>query len=160
MQITKNAVVSIHYSLTDKSGEVLDTSQGGKPLAYLHGRGNLIHGLEKELEGKEEGDKFNITIPPEEAYGTRDENLVRQVPRSAFKDVEDLEPGMHFRSKTESGTETFTVIKIEDEKVTVDGNHPLAGETLTFEVEVNGVRQATDEEVSHGHVHGSDEHDH
>jgi FKBP-type peptidyl-prolyl cis-trans isomerase SlyD len=160
MQITKNAVVAIHYTLTDKSGAVLDTSQGREPLEYLHGRGNLIHGLEKELEGKQEGDKFNITVPPEEAYGTRDENLVRPLSRKAFKDVEDLTPGMRFQSKTESGTETFTVTKIDDEKVTVDGNHPLAGEPLTFAVEVSGVREATAEELSHGHVHAPGGHDH
>lgn len=160
MQITKNAVVSIHYTLTNKSDDILDTSQGREPLAYMHGRGNLIPGLEKELEGKKEGDKFNITIPPEEAYGQRNQNLLKQVSRSAFKDVKDLQPGMRFQSKTEKGTEVFTVAKVEAEKVTLDGNHPLAGEALTFDVEVTGVREATDEEVSHGHIHGPGVHDH
>ena len=160
MQITENAVVSIHYKLTDKAGEVLDTSEGREPLAYLHGRGNLIPGLEKELEGKKEGDKFNVTIPPEDAYGTRNDNLVRQVPRDAFKDVQDLQTGMRFQSKTEQGTEIFTVAKIEDQHVTIDGNHPLAGEALTFDVEITEVRDATPEELSHGHVHGPGGHDH
>ena len=160
MQITENAVVFIHYTLTDKSGEVLDTSLGSEPLSYLHGRGNVIPGLEKELEGKEKGDKFNITVPPEQAYGRRDENLVRQVPKSAFENVKDLQPGTRFQSKTESGTQIFTVTKIEDEKVTIDGNHPLAGEALIFEVEVTAVREASDEEVSHGHIHRPDGHDH
>jgi FKBP-type peptidyl-prolyl cis-trans isomerase SlyD len=160
MNITQNKVVSIHYTLTDKSGEILDTSKGRGPLAYLHGRGNLITGLEKELEGKKEGDKLNITVPPEEAYGARDENLIRQVPRSAFKEVEDLQPGMRFQSKTESGTEIFTVSKVEDEKVTIDSNHPLAGEALTFDVKVADVREATEEEVSHGHVHEPGGHNH
>ena len=122
--------------------------------------GNLISGLENELEGKKEGDKFKITIPPEEAYGQRNQDLVRQVSRAAFKDVKDLQPGMRFQSKTERGTEVFTVEKVEDEKVTIDGNHPLAGEALTFDVEVTGVREATEEEVSHGHVHGPGGHHH
>jgi len=160
MQITQNSVVSIHYKLTDQTGEILDTSEGREPLAYLHGRGNLIPGLEKELEGKATGDKFNITVPPEDAYGTRDDNLVRQVPRTAFKDVKELEPGMRFQSKTEQGTEIFTVAKIEAEHVTIDGNHPLAGEPLTFDVEVTEVREATAEELSHGHVHGPGGHNH
>jgi FKBP-type peptidyl-prolyl cis-trans isomerase SlyD len=153
MQIKQNSVVSIHYKLTDKSGEVLDTSEGREPLAYLHGRGNLIPGLEKELEGKETGDKFNVTIE-------RNDALVRKVPRTAFKDVTDLQPGMRFQSKTEQGTEVFTVSKVENDQVTVDGNHPLAGEDLTFDVEVADVREATEEEVSHGHIHGPDGHDH
>ena len=160
MQITQDAVVSIHYRLTDRKGEVLDTSEGREPLAYLHGRGNLISGLEKELEGKEAGDKFNITIQPEDPYGTRNDNLVRQVPRNAFKDVEDLQPGMRFQSKSEEGTEIFTVAKIEDEHVTIDGNHPLAGEALTFDIEVTNVRKATAEELSHGHMHGPGGHAH
>jgi FKBP-type peptidyl-prolyl cis-trans isomerase SlyD len=160
MQIKQNSVVSIHYKLTDKSGEVLDTSEGREPLAYLHGRGNLIPGLEKELEGKETGDKFNVTIEAKDAYGERNDALVRKVPRTAFKDVTDLQPGMRFQSKTEQGTEVFTVSKVENDQVTVDGNHPLAGEDLTFDVEVADVREATEEEVSHGHIHGPDGHDH
>ena len=160
MQVSENAVVSIHYKLTDINGQVLDTSEGRAPLAYIHGRGHLISGLEKELTGKKEGDKFNITIAPEEAYGKRDESLVRQVPRSAFKDVKDLETGMRFQSQTESGTEVFTVTEIQDQEVTIDGNHPLAGEALTFDVEVDHVREATEEELQHGHVHGPGGHDH
>jgi FKBP-type peptidyl-prolyl cis-trans isomerase SlyD len=160
MQITINAAVSIHYTLTDKSGEVLDTSDGGEPLSYLHGRGNLIPGLEKELEGKEEGAKFNITIPPEEAYGIRDDNLVRKVSRSSFKEIQDLQPGMQIQSKNENGAEIFTITKIKDDEVTIDGNHSLADETLTFDIEVTAVREATEEELSHGHVHGPDGHNH
>lgn len=160
LQITTNAVVSIHYTLTDKSGEVLDTSAGKEPLAYLHGRGNLIPGLEKELEGKKKGAKINVTVPPEEAYGIRDENLVRKVSRSAFKDIQDLQPGMQFQSKSENGIEIYTITKIEGEEITIDGNHALADETLTFDVEVTGVREATEEELSHGHVHGPEGHHH
>ena len=160
LQITANAVVSINYTLTDLKGEVLDTSDGKEPLAYLHGRGHLIPGLEKELEGKETGAKINVTIPPEEAYGIRNEDLVRKVSRSAFKEFQDLKTGMQFHSKTENGFEVYTITKIEGEEVTIDGNHPLANETLTFDVEVTGVREATEEELSHGHVHGPEGHHH
>ena len=160
MQIKTNAVVSIHYTLTDKSGEVLDTSDGQEPLAYLHGRGNLISGLEKELEGKEEGDKLNVTIPPEDAYGIRDEQLVRKVSRSSFKDIQDLQPGMQFQSQSDHGVEIFTITKIEGNEVTIDGNHALADVALTFDVEVTEIREATEEELAHGHVHGPGGHHH
>ena len=154
LKITTNSVVSIHYTLTDKTGEVLDTSAGKEPLAYLHGRGHIIPGLEKELEGKEKGAKINVTVPPQEAYGIRNEDLVRKVSRSAFKDIQDLQTGMQFQSKSENGIEVYTITKIEGEEITIDGNHPLANETLTFDVEVTGVREATEKELSHGHVHG------
>ena len=160
MQIKTNAVVSIHYTLTDKSGEVLDTSDGQEPLAYLHGRGNLISGLEKELEGKEEGDKLNVTIPPEDAYGIRDEQLVRKVSRSSFKDIQELQPGMQFQSQSDNGVEIFTITKIEGNEVTIDGNHALADVALTFDVEVTEIREATEEELAHGHVHGPGGHHH
>jgi FKBP-type peptidyl-prolyl cis-trans isomerase SlyD len=160
MQITTNAVVSIHYTLTDKTGEIIDTSDGREPLAYLHGRGNLIPGLEKELEGKEKGNKISVTVPPEEAYGMRDESLIREVSREAFKDIKDLQPGMQFQSQNDQGIEVFTITKIEDDKITIDGNHSLAGKTLSFDVEIKGVRPATKEEVTHGHVHGPEGHQH
>ena len=160
MQIKTNAVVLIHYTLTDKDGEVLDTSDGQDPLAYLHGRGNLIPGLEKELEGKEQGAKLKVTVPPEEAYGNRDEKLIRKVSRSSFKEVEGLETGMQFQSQSENGIQVFTVINIEGDEVTIDGNHALADVTLTFDVEVTEIREATEEELTHGHVHGPGEHHH
>ena len=160
MQIKTNAVVSIHYTLTNKTGEVLDTSDGSEPLAYLHGRGNLIPGLEKELEGKEKGSKVQVTVPPEEAYGVHDENLIREVAREAFKDIQDLQPGMQFQSQSEQGIEVFTVTKIEGDKITIDGNHALAGEILSFDVEITDVREATEEEITHGHVHGPEGHHH
>jgi len=160
MQITKNAVVSIHYKLTNSSGEVLDTSEGQEPLAYLHGRGNLIPGLEKELEGKIIGDKFNITVPPEEAYGTRDEKLIKQVSKSSFQGVDDLQPGMQFQSQSENGVEVFTIVKIENDNITIDGNHILAGQALTFDVEVKDIKEASKEEITHGHVHGPEGHNH
>ena len=160
MQIKTNAVVSIHYTLTNKTGEVLDTSDGSEPLAYLHGRGNLIPGLEKELEGKEKGSKVQVTVPPEEAYGVHDENLIREVAREAFKDIQDVQPGMQFQSQSEQGIEVFTVTKIEGDKITIDGNHALAGEILSFDVEITDVREATEEEITHGHVHGPEGHHH
>jgi FKBP-type peptidyl-prolyl cis-trans isomerase SlyD len=160
MQIKTNAVVSIHYTLTNKTGEVLDTSDGSEPLAYLHGRGNLIPGLEKELEGKEKGSKVQVTVPPEEAYGVHDENLIREVAREAFKDIQDLQPGMQFQSQSEQGIEVFTITKIEGDKITIDGNHALAGEILSFDVEITDVREATEEEITHGHVHGPEGHHH
>jgi FKBP-type peptidyl-prolyl cis-trans isomerase SlyD len=160
MQIKTNAVVSIHYTLTNKTGEVLDTSDGSEPMAYLHGRGNLIPGLEKELEGKEKGSKVQVTVPPEEAYGVHDENLIREVAREAFKDIQDLQPGMQFQSQSEQGIEVFTITKIEGDKITIDGNHALAGEILSFDVEITDVREATEEEITHGHVHGPEGHHH
>jgi FKBP-type peptidyl-prolyl cis-trans isomerase SlyD len=160
MQIKTNAVVSIHYTLTNKTGEVLDTSDGSEPLAYLHGRGNLIPGLEKELEGKEKGNRISVTVPPEEAYGIHDESLIREVAREAFKDIQDLQPGMQFQSQNEKGVDVFTITKIEGDKITIDGNHSLAGETLSFKVEITDVREATEEEVTHGHVHGPEGHHH
>ena len=160
MHIKTNAAVSIHYTLTDKSGKVIDTSDGGEPLAYLHGRGNLIPGLEKELEGKEKGAKLNVTVPPEEAYGIRDDNLIRKVSRSSFKEIEELQQGMQFQSQSENGVEIFTVTKIEGDEVTIDGNHALADMTLTFDVEVTDIREATEEELAHGHIHGPGEHHH
>ena len=160
MLITTNVVVSIHYTLTDTSGTVIDSSEGREPLAYLHGRGNIIPGLEKELEGKEKGTKLSVTVPPEEAYGVHDEKLIRQISREAFKDVQDLQPGMQFQSQSEKGVEVITITKIEDDKITIDGNHALAGKTLSFDVEVTDVREASDEEITHGHVHGPGGHNH
>jgi FKBP-type peptidyl-prolyl cis-trans isomerase SlyD len=154
MQVTTNAVVSIHYKLTNSSGEVLDSSEGREPLAYLHGRGNIIPGLEKELEGKETGSKLSVTVPPEEAYGIHDESLIRQVSRDAFKGIDDLQAGMQFQSQSEKGIEVFTVTKIDGDQITIDGNHSLAGMTLSFDVEIMEIRAATEEEITHGHVHG------
>ena len=123
MQAVQDKVVTIHYKLTDRNGELLDSSEGQDPLAYLHGRGNIISGLENALSGKSTGDKLNVTIPPEEAYGVRDEGLVRVLSRSAFKDVDELETGMRFQTDSEQGVQIFTVTEIEGDQVTIDGNH-------------------------------------
>ena len=160
MQIAKNKIVTIDYTLTDDEGVVMDSSKGGEPLAYVHGIGNIIPGLEAALEGKNPGDAFKVTIPPAEAYGERDEELVRVVSRHVFADVDDLEVGMQFQGRSGEHVREFAVAAIDGDDVTIDGNHPLAGVTLNFDVTVVGVRNATAEELSHGHVHGPDGHGH
>jgi len=160
MQIAKNAVVQIHYTLKNDAGEVLDSSDGSDPLAYLQGHGNLIAGLEKALEGKKVGDSLSVSIPPEEGYGIRDEALIQDVPRSAFEGIPDIEVGMQFHADSNHGPRTVTVTKIADDTITVDGNHPLADQTLHFAVEIVEVRAASKEELSHGHVHGPGGHHH
>lgn len=156
MQITKNKVAAIHYTLRDNEGTVIDSSEGRDPLNYLHGAGNLIPGMEEGLEGKEKGSKLNLKIDPEKGYGEKDENLIQQVPRSAFGE-QDVKPGMRF-STNQGGV--VTVTDVGPESITVDGNHPLAGVPLNFDVEIVEVRNATDEEITHGHVHGENGHEH
>jgi FKBP-type peptidyl-prolyl cis-trans isomerase SlyD len=156
MQISKHKVASIHYKLTDNSGKVLDSSEGREPLHYIQGIGNLIPGMEEGLEGKVKGDKLQLTIAPEKGYGVKDDNLTQRVPRSAFGD-QKVEKGMQFQ--TNQG-HVVTVTEVGLSEITVDGNHPLAGVTLNFDVEVMNVREATAEELDHGHVHGPGGHHH
>jgi len=160
MQISKHKVVTLDYTLTNDDGEVLDTSKGQEPLAYIHGTGFMIPGLERALEGKLEGDSLSVTVEPRDGYGERDEELVKVVERSMFGGVEKLEAGMQFQAETEDGIEVVTVAAVEGDKVTVDGNHPLADAILNFDVQVIGVRKANKEEVDHGHVHGAGGHQH
>ncbi|MCA9121019.1 MAG: peptidylprolyl isomerase [Planctomycetaceae bacterium] len=160
MQITKHKVVKIHYTLTDDDGEVIDSSEGGEPLEYLHGVGGIIPGLERVLEGKKAGDQFKLHVEPEDAYGDHDEDLLHEVDRSQFEGIDDLELGMQFQVDTDDGPIVVTVIEITDETVTVDGNHELAGIPLNFEVTVGDVRDATKEEIEHGHAHGEGCHEH
>jgi FKBP-type peptidyl-prolyl cis-trans isomerase SlyD len=160
MKIEKNKVVSIDYTLTNNANETLDTSEGRAPLAYLHGNGNLVAGLEKELEGKASGDAFRVSVAPEEGYGVRDESKRVEIPRDVFSGVDEVKPGMVFQARGPSGVEMVTVIAVADDKVTIDGNHPLAGETLNFAVTVRDIREATEEELQHGHVHGPGGHQH
>jgi len=160
MQISKHKVVTLDYTLTNDDGEVLDTSKGQEPLAYIHGTGFMIPGLERALEGKLEGDSLSVTVEPRDGYGERDEELVKVVERSMFGGVEKLEAGMQFQAETEDGIEVVTVAAVEGDKVTVDGNHPLADAILNFEVQIVGVREANKEEVDHGHVHGAGGHQH
>jgi len=160
MSITRDQVVSIHYTLKNDAGEVLDRSAGGEPLTYLHGHGNLIPGLERELAGKSAGDKLQVTIAPADAYGEYDPQLVQRVPRRTLKGLADIRVGTRLQAQTEQGARAVTVTQIVGDMVTLDGNHPLAGNTLHFEVEVAEVRAATEVELSHGHVHGPGGHHH
>ena len=160
MQIGKHKVVSIDYTLTNDDGEVIDSSKGQEPLAYIHGIGFMIPGLENALEGKSKGDSLSVTVEPEDAYGERDDALVKTVERSMFGDVEKLEVGMQFQGDSDDGVEVVTVIAIEGDTVTVDGNHPLAHATLNFDVQVVDVREASKEELDHGHVHVAGAHQH
>jgi FKBP-type peptidyl-prolyl cis-trans isomerase SlyD len=160
VQIARNKVVAIHYTLRDEQGAVIDSSSDRGPLAYLHGKGNIIPGLENALAGKSAGDKLDVTVAPEQAYGLRDERLVQIIPRSRFPVGTELVAGMKLRTDGRQGPRVVTVMKVERDFVTVDGNHPLAGRTLHFSVEVAEVRKATHEEVSHGHVHGPGGHHH
>ena len=160
MRIAKDAVVSIDYTLKDNDGSVLDSSQGVEPLAYLHGAGNIIPGLEEALEGKAAGDQLQVSVPPEKAYGRRIEELRHKLPRKMFDTKGAIKPGMRFHADGENGRHTVTVIEVDAEHVTVDANHPMAGKTLNFEVRVVNVRNATDEELAHGHVHGAHGHHH
>jgi len=160
MQITQNTVVMIDYTLTDKAGEVLDTSQGGEPLAYLHGVGQIIPGLEQALNGKQTGDAFKVSIPPAEAYGEHDPELVQAVPRSVFGADSEIELGARVTARAEKEERHFVIVGLTDAEVTLDGNHPLAGVTLNFDVKVVGVRAATAEELAHGHPHGAHGHGH
>ncbi|WP_447593005.1 FKBP-type peptidyl-prolyl cis-trans isomerase [Aquipseudomonas campi] len=161
MLIATNKAVSIDYTLTNDAGEVIDSSAGGAPLAYLHGAGNIIVGLEKALEGKQAGDELNVSIEPAEAYGEYSAELVATLNRSMFEGVDELEVGMQFHaSGPDGGMQIVTVRDIEGDDVIVDGNHPLAGQRLTFQVKVVTVRDALPEELAHGHIHGEGGHHH
>lgn len=160
MHIEKNRVVSFNYTLRDDQGTVIDSSGGRGPLSYLHGKGNIIPGLEQALAGKAVGDKLDVTVAPEQGYGVRDERLVQIVARAKFGEVAGLAPGMQVRANGPKGPRIVTVVSLDRDFVTVDGNHPLAGRTLHFSIEVAEVRKATHEEISHGHVHGPGGHHH
>ncbi|MCV6590410.1 MAG: peptidylprolyl isomerase [Marinobacterium sp.] len=153
MQISDNKVVSIHYTLTNVDGEVLDSSVGEAPLPYLHGAGNIVAGLEDALAGKEVGDKLDVTVPPELGYGEKHEDFIQKVPVENFAGVDKVEVGMQFMAQVPWGEQPVEVIKVEDDGITLDGNHPLADQTLQFAVEVVEIRDATEEEIEHGHVH-------
>jgi len=157
MAVASDCVVTIHYTLKDDAGTVLDRSSPEEPLAYLHGHGNIIPGLEKQLDGKESGDALAVTLAPAEGYGEYDDRLVQSVPRQALQGIKDVKPGMRLQAQTEQGPQAVTVTEVLTDTVTLDGNHPLAGKSLHFDVQIEDVRPATKEELSHGHVHGPDE---
>jgi FKBP-type peptidyl-prolyl cis-trans isomerase SlyD len=160
MVVVADKVVLIHYTLRNDEGKVIDSSAGGDPLAYIHGHGNLISGLEKELEGKPAGEKLAVRIAPADGYGERSAELVQRVPRRSFGGA-TVKPGMQFQAQTSSGeARVATVTSLQGDMVMVDMNHPLAGENLHFEVEITEIRDATEEELAHGHVHGPGGHHH
>jgi FKBP-type peptidyl-prolyl cis-trans isomerase SlyD len=160
MQISKHKVVSIDYTLTDVKGEVLDSSTQDHPLQFIQGMGSLIPGLEKALEGKVAGDKIKASIPAKDAYGARDESLLQTIPKENFEEIPDLKVGMELEAESDDGVRVITIVAIEGDSVQVDGNHPLAGMDLNFDVTIMGVREATKDELGHGHVHGPGGHHH
>ncbi|MDF1535976.1 MAG: peptidylprolyl isomerase [bacterium] len=156
MQVAKDSVVSIHYTLKDDSGQVLDSSDGRGPLDYIQGASQIIQGLEKALEGKKAGDELSVVIEPEDGYGARDESMVYEVPPSEFEAMEDIQVGMQFRVGTDQGAMIMTVAGVEEDMITLDGNHPLADVRLSFDVSVVSVREATAEEIAAAnHEHGA-----
>ncbi|MGL4713785.1 MAG: peptidylprolyl isomerase [Shewanella sp.] len=165
MKITQHSAVTIHYRLSDQEGRLLEDSFDSEPMLYLHGTENLIPGLEAALDGKTQGEKLDVTISAEEAYGPYHDGLRQAVPLEAFGDIEDIVPGMRFIAETEMGQRPVQVMEVKDDVVIVDGNHPLAGQSLNFSVEIVDVREASAEEIAHGHIHaqggcGSHGHDH
>ncbi len=155
MKNTENPVVSIHYTLTNKAGEKLDSSIGAEPLSYLHGAGNIIPGLEKALSDTTVGEKLSVTIEAADAYGERNEAKIQTVSKEMFKGMDKIEVGMQFQADSSSGPAVVTITEVDGDDVTIDGNHPLAGEQLTFDVEVMEIRPATETEIKHGHIHGA-----
>ncbi|MDT7042009.1 peptidylprolyl isomerase [Candidatus Nitronereus thalassa] len=152
--IGEKSVVSMHYKLMDEAGKVLDSSEGGEPLAYLHGAGNIVSGLEKALVGKSAGDSLTVKVAPAEGYGEVDPNGIKVIERAAFEGVDVVEAGMAFEAKAPDGTAQHIVVtKVEGDEVTIDLNHPLAGVTLNFDIQIVNVREATQEELDHGHTH-------
>jgi FKBP-type peptidyl-prolyl cis-trans isomerase SlyD len=164
MKITNDSVVSIHFGVAEVDGNALDSTENGAPLDYIQGAGYLVPGLEAELAGKEVGDKFDVKLEAIDAYGEFQEALVQQVPRNLFEGVDSIEVGMSFQADTDQGPRTVEVTEVTDEMVSIDANHPLAGMALQFVGEVVAIREATEEELSHGHIHQHGEscssHDH
>ena len=161
MKVEKDKVVLMHYTLKNDAGDVIDSSDGGDPLPFLQGHGNIIPGLESALEGSKVGDKLDVSIKPEEGYGERMKDAIQEIPSSALQGVDEVKVGMQLQSQDKDGNAFLvTVTKIDDDKITVDGNHPLAGQTLHFSVSIESVRKAEAEELSHGHVHADGQHNH
>ncbi len=154
MEISRYRVVILNYTARDGSGEVIDSSDNDGPIRYIHGTDDLIPGLEKALEGHATGDRLHVDVPMADAYGARDETLVEAVPQENFQGIDSIEPGMQFQTEMDDGSPFLvTVVDVNEQTVTVDGNHPLAGKDLSFDLEVVEVREATAEEIEHGHVH-------
>lgn len=160
MIVEKNKVVTFHYTLKNIDGEQLESSREKEPMTYLHGANNIIVGLEKGMEGHQAGDGFEVTVEPEQAYGVRNENNVQRIPMKRLKGIGKVSPGQILNLQTNKGQVQVTVLKVGRFNVDVDANHPLAGHVLTFDVEIMDVRDATDEEIKHQHVHGPGGHQH
>lgn len=160
MKIDKDSVVTLAYTLTDNEENVIDKSDNGS-FCYLHGASNIIPGLENALAGKTAGDELAVTVQPEDGYGVRDDARMQDVPRDMFPVDQEIEAGMQFNAQSPDGQEMLlTIAKIENDVITVDGNHPLAGTVLNFDVKIMDIRTATSEEIEHGHVHGPAGHAH
>lgn len=160
MEIAADKVVLIHYTLKDDSGAVIDSSAGGEPLAYIQGHGNLVAGLERALEGKQDGDTVAVSVAPDDGYGKYQAALIQRVPKRSLQGSGEIKKGMQFQGRTDDGMRMFTVTAVIGDMVTLDGNHPLADKTLHFDVQVVSVREASAEELEHGHVHGAGGHHH
>jgi FKBP-type peptidyl-prolyl cis-trans isomerase SlyD len=160
MQIAKNTVAQIEYTLYAPDGKVIDSSKGKAPLAYLHGVGQIIPGLEAALDGKSPGESLTVAVPSDQAYGQKNPQLVQSVPRTNFKGVANIQPGMQFEASTPQGKRVVTVTRVDANEVTVDANHPLAGIDLKFDIKIVGVRLATQQDLDHGHAHGEGGHHH
>ncbi|WP_315709137.1 peptidylprolyl isomerase [Brenneria uluponensis] len=160
MKVAKDVVVSLAYQVRTEDGVLVDESPVSAPLDYLHGHGSLISGLEKALEGRDVGERFDVNVGANDAYGNYDENLIQRVPKDVFMGVDELEVGMRFLAETDQGPVPVEITEVQDEHVVVDGNHMLAGQNLNFNVEVVAIREATEEELAHGHVHGEHDHEH
>ncbi len=160
MKAASGMVVTMHYTLSDDSGAVLDSSQGGEPLAYLHGHGNIIPGLEKALEDKESGHKAKVTVAPADGYGEINPEAIFEAPREHFPGEAELTAGQRVYAEGPNGPIVLTVVRLTEKGALLDANHPLAGKTLHFDVELIEIRKATDEELTHGHVHGAGGHHH
>ncbi|RXJ73430.1 peptidylprolyl isomerase [Veronia nyctiphanis] len=153
MKVCKDVVVTLAYQVKNEDGQMVDESTKDAPLQYLHGHNNLIVGLEAALEGREQGETFDVTVAPEEAYGDYHDAMVQRVPADVFQGVDEIVVGMRFLADTDQGPIPVEVTEVDGDEVVVDGNHMLAGQTLTFSVEVMEMRQATEDEVAHGHIH-------
>ena len=160
MEISADRVVLIHYTLKDDSGAVIDSSAGGEPLAYIQGHGNLVPGLEKALEGKQQGDSVAVSVAPADGYGIHNAELIQRVPKRSMQGSGEIKKGTQFQARTDDGMRVFTVTAVVGDMITLDGNHPLADKTLNFDVDIVTVREATAEELEHGHVHGAGGHHH
>ena len=155
MKIERGRVVRMHYTLRDENGATIESSGRTEPLAYLHGYGQLVPGLEMALDGCAPGLRTTVTVGPQDAYGEKDPNAVIRSPRQDFPEGLELRPGVEVQAETPDGPITFKVVAVEADDAVLDANHPLAGMTLTFDVEIVDVREASAEEISHGHVHGA-----